>query len=198
YTTSALTAGNHSVSASYVHTGGFQDSSGSLSGGQVVNKATPTATLAVTNSPQTYDGTAKAATVSITASSVPGTVANILTGGTATQTNAGTYAVTANFVPNDTTNYNTLTNQSAGNFVINKANATVTVTPYNVIYDGAQHTATVGSIVGVNGETGATVGTVNLTGTTHVIAGTYSDTWTFTGGANYNNIAATPITDTIN
>ena len=78
-----------------------------VSGGQTVNKATPTATLAVNNSPQTYDGTAKSATVAITVSSVPGAVANILTGGTATKTTAGTYAVTADFVPTDTANYNT-------------------------------------------------------------------------------------------
>ena len=36
-------------------------------------------------------------------------MANILTGGAATKTNAGTYAVTADFVPTDTANYNTLT-----------------------------------------------------------------------------------------
>ena len=89
YTTSALTAGNHSVSASYVHTGAFQDSSGSLSGGQTVNKATPTATLAVNNSPQTYTGSPQAATVGISASSVPGTVQNILTGGSATKITQG-------------------------------------------------------------------------------------------------------------
>src|SRR5439155_4513173 len=80
---------------------------------------------------------------------------------------------------------------------ISKANATVVVTPYTVSYDGHSHTATVTSITGINGETGATVGTVNVSGTTHVIAGTYTDTWTFTGTANYNNIAATPITDII-
>ena len=73
-----------------------------------VNKATPTATLAVNNSPVTYDGTGKAATVVISASSVPGAVANLLTGGTATKTAAGTYAVTADFVPTDTANYNSL------------------------------------------------------------------------------------------
>ena len=48
--------------------------------------------MSVTNSPVTYDGTAKSATVS---GSVAGSVSNILTGGAATQTNAGTYAVTA-------------------------------------------------------------------------------------------------------
>src|SRR5207248_11243749 len=83
--------------------------------------ATPTATLAVSKSPQTYNVSDKTATVSISASSVPGSVANILTGGAATKTNAGTYTVTADFVPNDTTNYNTLPGLSAGNFVIQKA-----------------------------------------------------------------------------
>src|SRR5207248_511066 len=35
-------------------------------------------------------------------------------------------------------------------------------------------------------------------GTTHIVANTYNDTWSFAGTANYNNIAATPITDIIN
>ena len=44
------------------------------------------------------------------------------------------------------------------------------------------------SITGVNGETGATVGTINLSGTTHTLPSDYpSDPWTFTGTANYNN-----------
>jgi hypothetical protein len=83
-----------------------------------INKATPNATLTVNNTPVTYDGTAKAAAVSITSSSVPGTAQNVLTGSAASQTAAGIYAVTANFVPNDTTNYNTLATLAAGNFVI--------------------------------------------------------------------------------
>ena len=153
-----------------------------------VIKATPTATLAVNNSPVTYNGSAQTSTVGIT-SSVAGTVQNIQIGGAADQTNAGTYAVTADFVPDDTTNYNTLSTQPAGNFVIDKADATVVVTPYTVDYDGTPKTATVTSITGVNGETGATVGTVTLTNTTHTNAGVYaSDSWSFTGTANYNNI----------
>ena len=84
-------------------------------------------------------------------------------------------------------------------FTINKANATFTVTPYNVTYDGLPHTAAVSTITGVNGETGATVGTVNVSNTTHTNAGTYaSDSWTFTGGANYNNQGPVTITDKIN
>ncbi|MEI7900197.1 MAG: tandem-95 repeat protein, partial [bacterium] len=86
--------------------------------GNTVNKATPTATLTVNNSPATYDGSPKSATAGIAASSVPGAVQNILTGGAATQTAAATYAVTADFVPADTTNYNTLAALSAGNFII--------------------------------------------------------------------------------
>src|ERR1019366_1568337 len=83
-------------------------------------------------------------------------------------------------------------------FTINKANALVVVAPYTVTYNGQPHTATVTSITGVNGETGATVGTVDVSNTTHTNASTYSsDSWSFTGTANYNNIAATTITDTI-
>src|SRR5207237_8256351 len=126
-------------------------------------KATPTTTLSVTNSPQTYNRSGQAALVNISTSSVPGTVTNILTGGAASQTNAGTYIVTADFVPTDSTNYKTLTGLSAGDFVINKANATVMVTPYTSLtttYDGNPHSATVTSITGINGETGATVGFV--------------------------------------
>lgn len=40
----------------------------------------------------------------------------------------------------------------------------------------------------MNGETGATVCTINLSGTTHTFPADYpSDPWTFTGTANYNN-----------
>jgi large repetitive protein len=86
---------------------------------------------------------------------------------------------------------------NAATLTVNKANATVVVTPYHVTYDCNSHTATVGSIIGAYGETGATVGAVDLSGTTHTDANTYNDTWTFTGTANYNNIGATPVTDII-
>jgi len=69
----------------------------------------------VNNSPVIYDGTGKAAAVS---GSVPGSVSSILTGGAATQTNAGTCAVTADFAPTDTANYNSLTGAAAGNFEV--------------------------------------------------------------------------------
>ena len=116
-----INAGSYFVTAT-VNDPNYQ---GEASDTFIIQKATPTATLAVNNSPQTYNGSPLSATVIITASSVPGAVNNILTGGAATQTNASTYAVTADFVPQDTANYNTLTSLSAGNFVINKATPTI-------------------------------------------------------------------------
>ena len=97
-------------------------------------------------------------------------------------------------------NYNNIATTTITDCIA-KANATVVVTPYtcpSTVYDGSSHTAAITSITGVNGETGATVGTVDVSNTTHVMAGTYNtDSWSFTGTANYNNIAATTITDCI-
>ncbi len=88
---------------------------------------------------------------------------------------------------------------TAAVLTVNKANAAVVVTPYDVVYDGQPHTAAVTSITGVNGETGASVGTVDVSNTTHTNAGTYAaDYWFFTGTANYNDIGNTTLTDQIN
>src|SRR5207248_11215539 len=111
--------------------------------------------------------------------------------------NAGTYSSDYWFFTGGI-NYNTLGNTTITDS-IGKATAAILVTPYTVTYDGHPHTAGVTSITGVNGETGVTVGAVDLSNTTHTNAGTYSsDYWFFTGTANYNNIAATTITDTVN
>jgi hypothetical protein len=104
------------------------------------------------------------------------------------------YPVTYVFAGNATF---TIATDSSTTLTVTPATATVVVTPYTVTYDGSPHTATITSITGVNGETGATVGTVTLN-TTHTNAGTYStDSWSFTGSANYSDIASTTITDTI-
>lgn len=153
----------------------------------VVDKATPTATLAVNNSSVTYDGTAKAATVGITTSSVPGSVSNILTGGLSNQTAAGTYAVTADFVPTDAANYNTLTGLSAGDFVINKATPTLSMTNSPVTYDGTAKSALVSCSVAGNVSNILTGGAANQTN-----AGTYAVTADFvpTDATNYRSITA--------
>ena len=48
------------------------------------------------------------------------------------------------------------------------------------------------SVTGVNGETAAAGGSVNVSGTTHTEAGTYNgDAWSFTGGTNYSDAQRT-------
>ena len=90
----------------------------------IIIKATPT--LFVSNSPVTYNGLPQAAVV---IGSVDGIVANILYDGSGTTpTDPGTYAVTADFTPSDTNNYNTLAGASAGDFVISPASPELTLT----------------------------------------------------------------------
>jgi hypothetical protein len=83
----------------------------------------------VTNSPVTFNGLPQAAVV---AGSVDGVVSNILYDASANApVDVGTYAVTADFTPTDTTNYNSLVGASAGDFIISSAipELTLTVTP---------------------------------------------------------------------
>ena len=145
-----------------------------------INKATPT--LSVSNSPVIYDGTPHAATVT---GSVPGVPSNILTGGAATQTDANTYAVTADFTPTDTTNYNSLVGAPAGNFVINKVTPVLSITNSPVVYDGDPHAASVSANVAGNVTNVLTGGSATKTN-----AGTYTVTASFTPSdpANYNTL----------
>jgi hypothetical protein len=88
-------------------------------------------------------------------------------------------------------NYNAQSGSVA--VTINKANATINVTGYSATYDGAAHTAA-GSATGVNGES---LAGLDLTGTTHTNAGSYSDAWAFTDvTGNYNN-ATGSVSDSI-
>jgi hypothetical protein len=106
-----------------------------------------------------------------------------------THTDAGEYADTWTFAGN--TNY-----KNAGGPVvdkISKVDATITVTGYDVPYNGTAHTAT-GSAKGVNDEDLSSL--LDLTGTTHTDAGEYADTWTFAGNTNYKN-ASGPVADKI-
>ncbi len=67
---------------------------------------------------------------------------------------------------------------------IDKANATVNVTPYHVTYDCNAHTAT-GTATGVCSDNLS--GLLNLSGTAHTNAGTYTgDAWSFAGNGDYN------------
>jgi len=101
-------------------------------------------------------------------------------------TNVGVYLVTAHTVGDANNN----AKDSLPNALrINKATATIVVTPYCVAFDSGAHTAT-GTATGVQSE--ALAG-LDLSGTTHTAAGTYaSDPWTFTDvTGNYNNANGT-------
>jgi hypothetical protein len=180
----ALASGSHTVVAVYSGSTTFATStSSSLS--QTVSSGTKTnPTLKVTNSPVTYNGSGQAAQVT---GSVAGTVSNVLYSGSATVPSApGTYAITASFTPTDTTDYNSLTNASAGNFVIAKATPTLTVTNSPVTSNGSAQAAR------VSGSVAGTVSNVLYSGSSTVpsAAGTYAITANFTPSntTDYNSL----------
>jgi hypothetical protein len=120
----AITQGDLALSANYELT--------FVSKNFEITKATPTATLSLTPVSVIYSGVAQTPVVSIVTSSTPGAISNVKYNGSATAPkNVGVYAVTADFVPTDTANYNTLTAVSAGNFEITAAHPAllITVTP---------------------------------------------------------------------
>jgi len=143
------------------------------------------ATVSVTGYSVTYDGDPHTATG--TATGVKGeTLAGLNLGGT-THTNAGTYNGDGWTFTDITGNYYNAS--GAVNDAIAKANALITVTPYNVTFDNQFHTAT-GSAKGVKNED---LSGLELTGTKHKDAGTYNgDAWSFTDvTGNYNNNSGT-------
>ena len=119
-----ITAGSYAVAADFtpVDTTSYNTVTNAAAGTFVITKTTPT--LSVANTPVVFDGNPHGATVT---GGVPGVVGNILIGGAATQTATGSYPVTADFTPNDTANYITLTAAPAGDFTITPL-ATVSVT----------------------------------------------------------------------
>src|SRR5205085_364070 len=169
-----------------------------------INKAHLTVTA--DNKSKTYDGHIFTAFTATLSGFVNGDASSVVTGSAAFTgdavgaVNAGTNTITPTSGMLSAANYDfPAANFVNGTLTIHKADAAVVVTPYNVAYDGHVHTAAVTSITGVNGETGVTVGTVDASNTSHTPAGTYAtDSWSFTGTANYNDIAATTITDKIN
>ena len=186
-----LTGTTHTNAGTYTDTWVFTDTTGNYndSTGTVVDTiAKANATIVVTPYSVTYDATAHTATGTVSGVGPVNQSDLDLTG--TTHTNAGTYTDT--WVFTDTTgNYN----DSTGTVVdtISKANATIAVTPYSVTYDTLAHTAT-GTVSGAGP---VNQSDLDLTGTTHTNAGTYTDTWVFTDTTgNYNNSTGT-VVDTI-
>ncbi|HET7034120.1 MAG TPA: MBG domain-containing protein [Thermomicrobiaceae bacterium] len=183
-TTPPTNAGAYTASASYAgdanHTGSGDSKDFTISPAQ--------ATITITDPQVTYDGDGHAATIEApsTGYSVTYTLHNTNTT-IANPTNAGTYDVTVTMTD---PNYS---GSQPGTLTIKKANAQIAVTGYGVTYDGNPHTAT-GSATGAKGES---LSGLDLSGTTHTGAGSYTDTWTFTDSTgNYNDTTGT-VSDTI-
>ena len=103
-----------------------------------------------------------------------------------THTNAGDYLTDPWTFTDATGNYNNTSGTTHDH--IDKANATISVTPYSVTYNGAAHTATA-TAAGVGGADLSA--SLNLTGTTHTNAGDYpADPWSLTN-INYNDASGT-------
>src|SRR5262249_37265665 len=96
--------------------------------------------------------------------------------------NAGSYTVVASYPRG--ANHDAAPGVPAA-ISIARAEASITVAPYSVTYNGSAHTAT-GSATGVGGVD--LTGLLHLSGTTHTGAtgAPVSDTWTFYGNDNYN------------
>jgi Bacterial Ig-like domain (group 3)/YDG domain/Galactose oxidase, central domain len=119
-----------------------------------------------------------------TATGCDGPLAGLDLSGT-THTNAGDY-------PNDPWTFTDVTgnyNDDSGTVhdSIAKANAVINVSLYHVTFNCNPHTATGTATGACNGGTEDLSSLLDLSGTTHTNAGTYTDTWTFAGNSNYNS-----------
>ena len=175
----ALSVGTFTITGAYSGAVGFAASSGTVS--QSVNKAAPACTVAGYSVP--YDGRAHTATGSCVGA-FGEALSGLALGGT-THTNAGTYNDGWTFT--DTTgNYSNASGSVSD--TISRINPSCTVIGYSVTYDATAHMAT-GTCTGVGG---VTLSGLDLSGTTHTGAGSYTDSWTFTDSTgNYNNAAST-------
>lgn len=215
FSTTSLAVATHYVKAVYSGDGNFNTST-SVAVNQVVNKADSSSTVASSLNPSVYGQsvTFTATVIAVApASGTPGGTVQFMDGTTTigsrqtldasghasystSSLNAATHSITAVYCGDGNFNFTNFDAASTANTllqVVNKADAVIKVTPYNVTYDGNAHTAT-STITGVNGE--ALAG-LDLTGTTHTYAGSYTDTWTFTDiTGNYNNGTGT-VTDSI-
>ncbi|GAB2527357.1 hypothetical protein GCM10027189_02630 [Rufibacter soli] len=154
-----------------------------------IARASSKTTVTIAGGPFTYTGAAiQPATVSVTGA---GGLDLTPTATYANNVNAGT--ASASYSYEETDNY--LASAGSNTFTIGKANPNITVTPYEVTYDGNVHTV-IGTAKGVKGET---LDGLDLSKTTHTSAGTFTtDVWSFTDvTGNYKDVVSTNITNKI-
>jgi Bacterial Ig-like domain (group 3) len=161
-----------------------------------IDKAASTTTVSCPAGPYTYTGSAQEpCSASVTG---VGGLSETLTVSYTDNTDAGTATAAASYAGDA----NHLDSSDSETFTIGKAGPTIVVSGYDVTFDGAPHTAT-GTAKGVLDED---LAGLDLSGTTHTNAGTYSDTWTFTdttgnyvdaSGSVTDKIAKAPSTTTV-
>jgi hypothetical protein len=180
--TAPTNAGTYEVTADFTpgDATNYKTLTTASAGSFVIEKA-GTPVLSVTNSSTTYSGTPQAAAV---AGSVPGTFSNVkYNGSTTVPTEAGTYIVTADFTPADTTNYDSLNGVPAGSFTIAKAATTTAVTcgagPF--IFTGAAVEPCTAHVTGAGGLNQALA--VSYADNTNI--GTATASASYAGSANY-------------
>ncbi len=189
-------AGTYAVTLGATDTGGDTYNTGPANVTLNVNApAVQSQTITVTNAAPAAATYGSSFNVAATASS--GLAVAITTSGSCSGSGSGSATVTmTSGTGTCTVNYNQAGNSSytaapqvSSSTIAQKANATINVTGYAVIYDGASHTAT-GTATGVSSADLSVL--LDLSGTTHTAAGTYnSDAWSFAGNGNYNSANGT-------
>ncbi|HXT23717.1 MAG TPA: kelch repeat-containing protein [Candidatus Eisenbacteria bacterium] len=189
-----LSAGLNLTGTSHTDAGDYPADAWTFTGGQNYNDKNGTvhdhidkanAVIDVTPYSVTYNGAAHTATG--TATGVGGVDLSAWLNLTGTShTDAGDYPADA-WTFTGGQNYNDKNGTVHDH--VDKADATVSVTPYSVTYNGGPHTAT-GTAIGVGGVDFSA--SFNFTGTSHTDAGDYpADAWSFSGGMNYNDRSGT-------
>ncbi|MGZ3953940.1 MAG: YDG domain-containing protein, partial [Flavisolibacter sp.] len=171
--------------------------------GKVQNRiSTAASNVTVTVNNSIYDGNPHPATASVTGGGALVQSLEVLYSGIGptiygpsniAPVNAGNYSASASFAGDG--NHDGSTDSKT--FTIEKANAIITTIPYDVTYDGMEHTAVV-TAMGVESIPIDLTGSVDVTYTKHTNAGDYSDDyWSFAGNNNYNSISNTILKDKI-
>jgi|GEM_PF-6501179 len=184
FSTTALSAGTHTITATYNPTGFFAGSSGSVS--QVVNKAALTVTA--NNQSSVYGSPLPALTYSYSGL-VNGDTSSVFSGSlstTATSTSSvGNYSITQG---NLSAGSNYIISFTAGTLTITPAVLTITANNQTMIYNSPVPTLTYAASGFVNGDTAASVlsGALATTATKTSPVGTYAITQgTLAAGPNY-------------
>ncbi len=183
-TFSGTAAGTAQISASYTSTGSDSHANSASTTTANVTISSGVATLSVSNTTQTYNGSPRPVTVTTTPSGLSG-VTVTYNGSTTAPTNAGTYAVNVSL-----TNPNYTATPVNTTLTITKATATLALSNTSQTYDGTPKSVTVTTTP--SGLSGVSV-TYDGSTTAPTNVGTYTVVATLTN----SNYTATPANGTL-